>query len=59
MLDKSWYGKVFIRVYYFVSPFLVKIFGKSTMFRVLFTKPLNKMVDALKKQGFKDTPYYD
>lgn len=59
VLDKSWYGKVFIRVYYFVSPFLVKIFGKSTMFRVLFTKPLNKMVDALKKQGFKDTPYYD
>ena len=59
VLDNSWYGKLFIKMYYSISPFLVKAFGKSKIFKSMFTKPLNLIVELLKKQGYKDTPYYD
>ena len=59
VLDNSWYGRLFIRTYYAVSPTLVKWFGATEWFRNLFYKPLNKWVAKLNKQGFEATPYKD
>lgn len=42
VLMKTWYGRVFVRVYYSVSPLLIRLFGKFTFFnrlsRALVTK---------------------
>lgn len=58
-LDKSLPGKIFIKIYYKISPTVVKWFGEFTF----FTKPckfvLDKFVKVLKNKGYKDTPYKD
>lgn len=59
VLDNSWYGKLFIRAYYAISPTLVKCFGATNWFRNLFIEPLNKWVTKLNKWGFENTPYKD
>ena len=59
VLDNSWYGKLFIRTYYAISPTLVKWFGATKWFRNLFIAPLNKWVAKLNKRGFENTPYKD
>ena len=59
VLDNSWYGRLFIKFYYAISPTLVKWFGESDWFRNLFFKPLNKWVNKLNENGFENTPYSD
>ena len=59
VLDESWYGRLFIRSYYAISPILVKWFGRTCWFRSLVLKPLNKLVTKLNDQGIADTPYKD
>ena len=59
VLDKSWYGRLFIKCYYAISPTLVKWFGKSNWFRNLFSKPLSKWVNKLNENGLENTPYND
>lgn len=59
VLDKSWYGRSFIRLYYTISPVFVKWFGKTNMFKRVFKKQLDKWVLKLNKFGFENTPYYD
>lgn len=59
VLDNTWYGRLFIRTYYAISPTIVKWFGKTKWFHGLFFDPLNKWVKKLNKQGFEDTPYKD
>lgn len=59
VLNNSWYGKLFIRTYYAISPTLVKWFGTTNWFRNLFIVPLNKWVTKLNKRGFENTPYSD
>lgn len=59
VLDKSWYGRLFIKCYYAISPSLVKWFGKSNWFRNLFSKPMSKWVNKLNENGFENTPYND
>lgn len=59
VLDHTWYGRLFIRIYYSISPTLVRWFGTTHWFRELFYKPLNEWVAKLNKQGFKNTPYRD
>ncbi|MBR4531463.1 WG repeat-containing protein [bacterium] len=59
VLDNSWYGRLFIRAYYAISPRLVKWFGTAKWFRSLFYNPLNRWVNKLNEQGFKNTPYRD
>ncbi len=58
-LDVTWYGRVFIKTYYAISPTLVKWFGETSWFKRLWRKPLNKLVATLRSKGVKDTPYYD
>ena len=59
VLDNTWYGRLFIRSYYAISPTLVKWFGKSNWFKNLLINPLNNKVKKLNKKGFENTPYED
>ena len=58
-LAKTWYGRAFIRVYYAISPTLVKWFGKCQWFKKLFEPTLEKMVRQLRLSGIDSTPYED
>ena len=58
-LDRTWYGRAFIRTYYAVSPTLVRWFGTTGWFRSLFKAPLDRLVRKLRRRGVQDTPYQD
>lgn len=58
-LAETWYGRVFIRVYYAVSPTLVKWFGHTEWFKKLWKGKLDRMVCNLNSKGVEDTPYTD
>ena len=58
-LAKTWYGSAFIRLYYAVSPTLVKWFGETTWFKQMWQGKLDSMVQRLNAEGVDDTPYQD
>ncbi len=58
-LGETWYGRLFIRFYYAVSPTVVKLFGKQKWFNRFFKKKLDKLVLSLQSKGFENTPYND
>ena len=58
-LYKTWEGRLFIKLYYKISPTVVKYFGKTKWFNVVFKRKLDKIVDKLKKEGYDSTPYDD
>lgn len=58
-LDETWYGRLFIKCYYAVSPTLVKWFGETTWFRSFWRTMLDKMVAGLNSKGIEDTQYSD
>lgn len=58
-LAKTWYGKMFIRTYYAISPTLVKWFGDTKWFKKMWQGALNKMVEDLQASGVESTPYKD
>ena len=58
-LAKSWTGRAFIRVYYALSPTLVKWFGRKTWFTRFWKGQLDHLVTKLKVAGFEDTAYQD
>lgn len=58
-LGTTWYGRLFIRVYYAISPTLVKWFGETRWFKKMWQGRLDKMVLKLQSKGVKDTPYQD
>lgn len=58
-LAASWYGRVFIRAYYFFSPILVAWFGHTYWFKWFWRRKLDKMVNTLQKNGVDDSPYED
>lgn len=59
VLAKTWYGRLFVLLYYSISPKIVKVFGKTTWFKKMWITPLNKFVFLLNKKGFSNTRYYD
>ena len=59
VLAETWYGRLFIRLYYAVSPTAVKLFGESEWFQNFFRARLDKMVSGLQADGFASTPYQD
>lgn len=59
ILVKTWYGRAFISVYYFISPRLVRLFGDATWFKKMWKKRLDTIVKTLQDDGFSDTPYED
>ncbi len=58
-LAATWYGRLFIRTYYAVSPTLVKWFGKTNWFKKMWQGKLDRMVSKLQAQGVESTPYDD
>lgn len=58
-LDKTWYGRLFVKCYYAISPILVKWFGETKWFRGFWKSKLDKMVVDLNNKGVKDTHYHD
>lgn len=58
-LRKNWFGRLFIKQYYAVSPMLVKWFGNRKLFKTIGRKCLDVMILQLKKAGIEDTPYID
>ena len=58
-LGSTWYGRLFIRTYYAISPTLVKWFGKTNWFKKLWRGKLDRMVAKLQNNGVEDTPYQD
>lgn len=59
VLVRSWCGRVFIKLYYGVSPALVKLFGKKEWFNKICRPVLDKIVHRLNIEGIKNTPYQD
>ncbi len=59
VLALTWYGRLFIYLYYAISPTIVKLFGKTTLFRAFWKCRLDKMVHSLREKGFENTPYND
>lgn len=58
-LASTWYGRLFIRMYYTLSPSLVKWFGDTYWFKRLWRGKLDKLVQSLQEQGYESTPYKD
>lgn len=58
-LSKTWYGRSFIKIYYAISPTLVKMFGDKKIFNIICKGGLDKFVAKLKVNGFEDSPYND
>ena len=58
-LGSNWYGRLFIRTYYAISPTLVKWFGNTNWFKKLWKGKLDRMVAKLQSNGVEDTPYED
>ena len=58
-LGTTWYGRAFIRVYYAISPTLVKWFGKTKWFKKMWKGKLDRMVKKLHDEGVENSPYQD
>jgi len=58
-LRKTWCGRLFIKVYYAISPAVVRLFGKTEWFNSFWKKNLDKIVSDLQGKGFESTPYND
>ncbi len=59
VLASTWYGRAFIRIYYAVSPTLVKWFGQTDWFKHIWKGKLDRMVTKLQSNGVESTPYDD
>ncbi len=59
ILDETWYGRLFVRCYYTISPVLVKWFGNQKWFRAFFRTYLDIIILSLNKRGVDDTQYQD
>ena len=58
-LARTWFGRLFIRVYYAISPTVVRHFGKTKWFNSIWKRKLDKMVANLQNNGYESTPYED
>ncbi len=58
-LDSNFFGKVFIKIYYAISPLIIKMFGRTKGFNRFWKTRLDKKVMRLKNKGYADTPYDD
>lgn len=59
ILASTWYGRVFIRIYYATSPTLVRWFGNTDWFKKMWRGKLDILVKKLRAEGVEDTPYVD
>lgn len=53
------FGRLFIRIYYALSPTIVRIFGKQKWFNRICKKALDRFVTKLNRKGLDDSQYFD
>ena len=58
-LDSTWYGRLFIKCYYAISPTILKWFGETKWFKSFWKSKLDRMVYYLNNQGVENTSYTD
>ena len=58
-LQKHLLGRAFVKVYYAVSPTIVRCFRNRKSFNSINRKALNAWIRHLRKEGYEDTPYFD
>lgn len=58
-LANTYFGRMFIRIYYAISPKLVKFFGNTKWFKRFWKNKLDHTVKKLQDKGFENTPYKD
>lgn len=58
-LDETWYGRLFIKAYYSISPTFVKHLGNVKFFKSRGKKLLDRWVAILNRKGYENTPYKD
>lgn len=59
VLNKNVSGRLFIKLYYAVSPTAVRLFGNNKIFRSFWKKRLDKLVNHLNEKGIENTKYID
>lgn len=59
VLGATWYGRAFIRLYYAISPTIVRLFGNTRWFKRFWKSLLDKQIAKLQSKGFENTPYKD
>lgn len=59
ILSETWYGRLFIHMYYKISPVLVRQFGDTTWFKSIWKPALDKFVKLLNDNGICNTKYDD
>ena len=52
-------GRLFIKLYYAISPTFVKWFGNTAWFKKFWRKKLDKKVNKLNSHGVENSPYED
>ena len=58
-LAKTWYGRLFIHMYYAISPNAVRLFGSAKWFNTLWRRVLDQKIYELNDAGYLNTPYQD
>lgn len=58
-LRRSRSGSAFVRLYYAVSPTLVKLFGDNKLFKIWGKRCLDILILRLQRNGIEDAPYAD
>ena len=58
-LSTNLLGKCFVKMYYAISPSLVKHFGETMWFKSFWKKHLDKFTCYLKDKGYSDSEYRD
>ena len=59
ILAKRGYGRLWIHIYYAISPTFVKFFGETHWFKYLWRMKLDHLVLKLQDKGIPNTPYED
>lgn len=59
VLSKHLLGRLFIHVYYAISPTLIELFGHTKLFRSFFKRMLDPFIAYLQSKGLDSTPYRD
>lgn len=59
ILAENVFGRALIRIYYAVSPTIVKLIGKKKWFTRIWRRVLDRKIEKLRETGVADTPYED
>lgn len=58
-LLRTWHGRIFVKIYYTISPKLIRLFGSHAWFNTFWRSHLDKMVERLRNKGVADSKYDD